>query len=120
MSDSLNIDKEQFKGFLLNQQEKYNQKKLTQSKLKEQDCFQLKNALEISINDMIVNNKSNSRTKISQLHNVDFIKCGLDKDLLKLMMFAKQTTNLYFDAGCSPCGYDTCVYVEVSGVKKEK
>ena len=93
---NLNIDKILFDNYLLGEQAKLQNEILIKSKLINETCIQLKDALETSINYLIVNNKRESTIRINQKQMISFKECGLDKDILELDNFVKEKTKLKF------------------------
>ena len=93
---NLNIDKNLLNKFLLEEQKKLENEILIKSKLINQSCIQLKDELETSINDLIVNNKRESTIRFDVKEMINFRDCGLDKDILELNDFVKEKTGLKF------------------------
>jgi hypothetical protein len=94
MDFSLNIDKVAFDKFLLKEQSKLEKEKLLSTKLKYQSCMNLKNAFETSINDIIKNNKRESKIRFEQNNSVNFEDCVFDKDVKELKNLVLEKSNL--------------------------
>ena len=92
MNLSLNIDKIAFDKFLSIEQSKLKKKELLRIESKLQSCMSLKNALETSINNMIVGNKQKSEIRFNQEIFVNLTECGLDKDIKELKKIVREKT----------------------------
>ena len=89
---NLLVDKNLFDKFLSEKQKILEKDEILKSQLKYQACVNLKNALETSINKMITNNKSESKIRFDQIYDVNFVDCGLNKDIRELKNIVKEKT----------------------------
>ena len=106
MDCSLNIDKVAFDKFLSKEQSKLEKEELLNSKLKNQSCINLKNAFETLINDIITNNKRESKIRFEQHNSVRFEDCVFDKDVKELKNIVLEKTSLQLEISIehlAPC-----------------
>ena len=104
MNFTLNIDKVAFDKFLSKEQSELEKEELLNSKLAYQSCINLKNAFETSINDIITNNKRESKIRFEQNYYVNIQDCGFYKQILELKKNVSDKTRLQLEFCIKPLG----------------